>query len=206
MAVEPEAKANPEAKPKPDGKATPKAKCLATFNFDSGGSVLEEQRSRGGAKRWDDFAKRYTAAYLDPDHEHPVNAVDTFRIGGTPLLWFTPDFATAVVNAAVLSDLAVVDAMSLGVGERAPIGSLGELGQGKIKGRDLLHFLMRADVIQTYAHIGSTVCLMAETHGEGGYQARLSGEHVYFTNQKNRDAFAFSFVLDADGTISITGI
>jgi len=189
----------------PSPTEPPEPSCLASYSFDSDTSVLSEQRRRGGAARWDDFASRYPAAYLDPDTDRPVEVVESTRIGDTPLLWFRPDFSEAIVNAAVLSELKVVDATGLGVGQREVIGTLGELGRGKIEGRELAHFLLRADVVQTYVHIGSSVCLVEEASDEGGYRARFTGEHVYFTNGEQRDAFAFEIQLGPQGEISVAG-
>ena len=180
-------------------------RCLERWTFDSQRSVLEEQRAKAGAARWHDFVETYEAAYLDPDTQQPVDVVQQFRIGDTPLLWFRADFATAVVNAAVLTKLQVVNATTLAVGGREEIGALTELGLGKIAGRELAHFLIQADVIQTWIHIGSTVCLVAERDDDAGYRGEFIGEHTYFTNEENVDGFGFVVELDADGKITITG-
>lgn len=195
------------AEPEPVTKTTPApTPCLARYSFDSDSSVLDEQRRRGGAARWDDFARRYDAAYLDPDSDHPVEVVESFRIGDTPLLWFRADFSEAVVNAAVLGPLKVVDGTRIRVGERETIGALTELGLGKIGGRELAHFLLRADVVHTYVHIGSSVCLVEESTGpDGSYRGRFSGEHTYFTNEEMVDRFGFWLELDAEGQLSIEG-
>ena len=105
----------------------------------------------------------------------------------------------------MLSELKVVDTTGLRAGSREVIGMLGELGRGKIEGPELAYFLLRADVVQTYAHIGSSVCLVEERSDEAGYRARFTGEHVYFTNGEQRDAFAFELRLDAQGEISVAG-
>lgn len=212
--TEPKQGAEPEqgaAPDKPPEQQAPAATCLARYELDSDRSVLAEQRRRGGAARWDDFPKRYAAAYLEPETDHPVEQVERFRIGDTPLLWFTPDFSAAVVNAAVLSELPVVDATSLEVGERVELGALTELGQGKIGEREMVEFLLEAGVIQTYVHIGSKLCLVAEDkrgqEGEGRpYGAEFSGEHVYFTNEENRDALGFRVELDGEGRMAIIGV
>lgn len=192
---------------KPVTKTTPApTPCLARYSFDMDGSVLEEQRKRRGAPRWDDFAKRYDAAYLDPDSDQPVKVVESFQIGQTPLLWFRADLSEAVVNAAVLEALTVVDGTRIRPGERAQIGALTELGLGKIGGRELAHFLLRADVVHTYVHIGSSVCLVEESTGpDGSYRGRFTGEHTYFTNEENVDAFGFWLELDAEGKLFIEG-
>jgi hypothetical protein len=209
----------PPADPQPEELAP--ASCLAEFSFDSHASVLSEQRGRAGAKRWDDFARSYPASSIIPEEFHPVELVASVRIGDTPLLWFTPDYAQAVVNSAVFGELKVVDATGLAVDRRVEIGALTELGLGglrgpawgeaapdrpaRLSGRELLEFLMKAGVIQTFVHIGSTVCLLSEVDDDRGYRARLAGEHEYYTSQENRDAFAFEFELTAAGGIAITG-
>jgi|GEM_PF-623131 len=179
--------------------------CLQRFTVDSDQSVLSEQRSRAGEKRWDDFPKRYPAAYLDPDAQRPVDAVREFQIGATPLLWFTSDFSEAVVNAAVLSELTVVDATGLEAGARVQVGALTELGLGKVAKRDFVRFLARADVIQTYMHIGSVVCLYDEREDASGFRLAVTGEHTYFTNEKNVDPFGFEVSIEPGGTIWVTG-
>ena len=194
-----------KAKPEPEPKAEAPAKCIQTFEIDNDHSVLEEQRRRGGAQRWDDFPKKYAAAYVEPETQHPVERVESIQIGKTPLLWFTADFSEAVVNAAVLTELTAVDAPGLKVGTRVTVGGLTELGQGKIEGRTLLEFLLKAEAIRTYWHIGSKVCLLSDDAKGGTYRAELSGEHVYFTNEENRDEFGFSFELDGEGQIWVTG-
>lgn len=195
----------PAAMPTPSPTEAPARECLETFIVDSHRSVLREQRERSGAKRWDDFPKVYAAAYLDPETQQPVEIVKSIQVGKTPLLWFTPDFGDVVVNAAVLTDLALVDAPKLGDGERVEIGALTELGLGRLSGRDLLRFVIAADVVRTYWHIGSTVCLLEERDDADGYRAKLSGEHVYFTNAENRDAFGMVVERDPAGRIAVVG-
>ena len=200
----------------PTDPAAPAATCLARWAFDNDRSVLAEQRQRGGAARWDDFPTRYPAAYLDPDADHPVELVARFEVGATPLLWFTADFSEAVVNAAVLSELAIVDATGLAVDQQATIGRLTELGLGHLRGaawastglggRELAEFLLAAGVVQTWVHIGSELCLLAEHDDEHGYRARFTGEHEYYTNEANLDPLGFELVVTAAGSITIVGV
>jgi hypothetical protein len=176
--------------------------CIARITVDGNDSVLDEQRSVG--PRADDFFEHYEAHYIDPDTFVPVKAVARYKIGDTPLLWFTADKSAAVVNAAVLTTLTVADATRMGVGERALVGQLTELGRGKISGRDLVEFLIHARVIATYVHIGAELCLRGETDTDGHYTARFTGEHTYFTNEENVDEFAFDVTIAGDGHIAVT--
>jgi hypothetical protein len=178
--------------------------CMVRYELGST-SVLDEQRRRGGAMRWNDFPKRYLAATIDPATHHAVEAVSAYRIADAPLLWFTPDFADAVVDATVLGELTIVDATRLREGERVEIGLLTERGRTELPGRQLLELLLKSDAIQTYIHIGSTLCLIAEVAEAGSYRAELTGEHEYYTNEENHDPLAFSLEIGSDGRIAITG-
>ena len=189
------------AAPENDSDSTDTPGCLAEFEIGRHRSVLEEQRSLGGDAP--DFAERYPAEYIDPDTYVPVKAVERYQIGKTPLLWFRPKKDLAVVNAAVLSDLAVADPLSMAAGESAVVGTLGELGRGKISGRALLEFLLYSRAIATYVHIGSEVCLVEEDESEGSYTASVRGEHTFFTSRENVVPFAFRFEISRDGEISV---
>lgn len=177
--------------------------CLEAVAIDHGASVLAEQRRVG--PRADDFQTTFAAAYLDPDAQVPVEAVRAYQIGATPLLWWNPARTAAVVNAAVLSDLAVVDATGLGAGVAAPVGALTELGLGRIGGRALVKFLLHARVIATYVHIGAELCLTDEHDGPDGYRVRVTGHHTYFTNSKHVAPLAFTVTIDPAGQIAVRG-
>jgi hypothetical protein len=193
-----------EATP-PTPPSSPTLTCLARYALGQQ-SVLDEQRSRGGAQRWDDFAKGYPAATIDPATHHAVEVVADYRVADTPLLWFTPDFAAAVVDVAMLGDLQIVDATRLGIDERIEIGTVTAAGRAGLRGRRLAEFLLKSDAIQTYVHIGSTLCLIAEVDDANRYRAEFTGEHEYYTNEENHDPLAFSLEIAGDGRIVITGV
>jgi hypothetical protein len=179
--------------------------CLARFQLDSHASVLDEQRRRGGAQRWNDFARRYPAATIDPASHHAVELVAGRTLGGAPLLWFTPDFADAVVDAAIFSELKFVDATTLRGAQQVEIGTLTERGHAELRKRELLEFLLEAGVIQTFAHIGSSLCLRSEVEDQRGYRAELDGTHEYYTNQENHDPIGFALEITPDRVMTVTG-
>jgi hypothetical protein len=182
----------------------PSTRCLARWNIDADQSVLEEQRA-GPGPRLEDFPQRFAAMYLVPEEQAPVRALERFVMGGTPLMWFTPDVGAPVVNAAVLTDLARVDATSIGAAATKHVGALTELGLGRMPGRTLAEFLVRGDVVHVYAHIGAELCLRAEREDETGYRAWFDGEHTYFTNEHNVSALEFAIDIAADGKIRVHG-
>jgi hypothetical protein len=177
---------------------------METIERDRSHSVLEEQRAKAGVRRWDDFPETYRAQTPDESH-HRVELLEAHAIGDDPLLWFTSDYAEAVVDAAILGDLKIVDVTSLPVGERVRVGVLSEQGMRSIGARDLARFLIEADAIGTYVHIGSTLCLVSESKRKGIYRATFTGEHVYFTNEENHDLFGFVVEMGLGGEIEVVG-
>jgi hypothetical protein len=73
--------------------------------------------------------------------------------------------------------------------------------------RSFLEFLLRADVLRSYVHIGSTLRLVREKTGtDGSYEASVSGEHTYFTNHEHVVHYSFLFRINANGAISVSGM
>lgn len=181
----------------------PPPSCLEQLTVDHGRSVLTEQRSLGPAAS--DFQARFAAADIDRDTQIPVAATAAYQIGKTPLLWWNAARTEAVVNAAVLSELRVIDATNLAAGSTEAVGQLSELGVGHIAGRDLVKFLIAARIIATYVHIGAELCIVDEHDGPAGYQARVTGQHTYFTNAKHVEPLAFTVTIDPAGVIAVRG-
>jgi hypothetical protein len=177
--------------------------CIERLRVDHERSVLQEQRRAG--PRAADFQDRYPAERIDPGAHTPVAVVEHHRIGGAPLLWFTPDRTRAVVDAAVLSELVVADPTRMDPGEEVEVGRLTERGLGQLGRRALVRFLIEARAIATYWHLGAALCLVAETQAGGAYVARFRGEHTYFTNRENRQRFAFEAEVTTDGRILVRG-
>jgi hypothetical protein len=179
------------------------ATCLATWSMGKGASVLSEQRSLPG-QDWFDFATGYEAAAIDATHV-PVKATARFTVDGAPVLYFTADGAQAIVDARVFSALTAVDATGITAGTTATVGVLQPGARGKLTSRDVVEFLVRADAIRTWAHIGSELCLVAESESDPAFTAEFTGEHVYFTNQENHGRLAFVVTIAGDGTVTVTG-
>ena len=116
------------------------------------------------------------------------------------------DNSEVVVNAAVLSDLNVAEVTRLTEGTPTAIGTLGELGRGKISGREMLKFLIHARAIGTYIHIGADLCIAHEEETGGAYVARVSGTHTYFTSKENIDDVHFEFRMGDKGQLEITAL
>lgn len=179
------------------------ATCIANWSMGKSESVLSEQRALPAAD-WFDFATTYAAATIDATHT-PVKVTAKSTVDGAPLLYFTADGSQAVVDSRVFSDLTVADVTAMGAGAVVSVGSVKEGARGKLGLRPLLEFLVRSDVIRTWAHIGSEVCLVSASDADAVWRAEFTGEHTYFTNRENHGALSFVVEVAADGAITVTG-
>jgi len=66
------------------------------------------------------------------------------------------------------------------------------------------HLLIQADVILTWAHIGSKLTLSNERRVDGFWRVDVSGTHEYYTNERNEDRVAFTVQVDKKGYIVVT--
>ena len=174
---------------------------LMKLNRDSDDSILAEQRSKGGVPLYD-FPKEYRAAEIDPDKYVPLNRTGNFKVDGQPLFWLTPSLAEVVVDNRVFGDLTVVNATFLGGGERVVVGKLNR--QDALPPRKMAELLITADVVLTWAHIGSELALVKE-RTDNGWVGVFEGTHTYYTNDENIDPVEFELFIETDGTLAVVG-
>lgn len=101
-----------------------------------------------------------------------------------------------VVNARYFGDLKRQDVTGRPLRNGGVIGTATKIALNSFKPETTLGLLLELQIIITYAHIESTVCLVQDSEKDGIYQAQLTGEHVYFTNERNVSAFSFRFELN----------
>jgi hypothetical protein len=109
------------------------------------------------------------------------------------------------VDPAAFGPLRVVDVTGLAEGARAEVGVVTDAARKTLGERGVVELLVLADVVLTYAHIGSEVCLVSEGRDAGAYTARFVGEHTYFTSRENTGRLAFAVTIAADGAIVAVG-
>jgi hypothetical protein len=111
-----------------------------------------------------------------------------------------------VVSSRCFSPLARVDATRIEAGQRREIGKL-LCGSGKdLSYQDIVFFLLESQIITTYWHIESVICLVSQNDSQDAYKASFRGSHIYFTNSRNEDKLDFSISIEKKtGTISLLG-
>ena len=101
-----------------------------------------------------------------------------------------------VVNARYFGDLTRQDVTGRPLRKGGVIGVATPAALKRWQPAELLGLLLEQQIILTYAHIEATVCLVSATENNGIYRAELTGEHVYYTNERNVSGFNFQFELD----------
>lgn len=146
-----------------------------------------------------------SAAEIDPQTHTPVPAVEHYRIQDRPLLWFTPEHRSVVVDQRHWSDLNLVDATRVKQDAKVPIGRI--LDPAALPPRDVVKFLLEGQIIATYWHIGATIQLVEERDDGSSYLASFHAVHEYYTNQRNEDEYEFRVSIDKKtGEITLLGL
>ncbi|AFM12352.1 hypothetical protein Turpa_1704 [Turneriella parva DSM 21527] len=113
------------------------------------------------------------------------------------LLFRSEKTRAVVVNAQYFSDLTRQDATGKPLRNGGFIGAATPAALKRWQGAELLGLLLEQQIILTYAHLESKVCLVSATEEGGVYRAELTGEHVYYTNARNVSGFRFLFEADS---------
>lgn len=88
--------------------------------------------------------------------------------------------------------LHTVDVVSeLGKKHSLEVGELKK--QFKENYRDLFVFLVKAGKLKTFIHAEANLCLVRENETTDLYELFIDAEHIYFTNQMNRQSYDFLF-------------
>jgi len=98
------------------------------------------------------------------------------------------------VDSSLFSDLKRADATYKAQG-RFLIGIYKDTSFKKFKPHELAEFLIESQIINTFWHIESEICLIAEKDSTSEYTAYYKGKHVYFTNSKNEESLGFTIII-----------
>ncbi len=176
--------------------------CARRWQQPDGETVLDEQRRRGPA--WRDHPLALRAA--DAAARGPaIEALARFTLDGAPLLYFSPDLRQALVRDDAFGDLTVVAATHLRRGDVATLGVVRPAARHTLGELAILELLVRADIIQTYVHIGSELCIADPVVVDGVVAIAVHGSHTFMTNKLHRERLQFVFRIDAAGIMTLTG-
>jgi hypothetical protein len=200
------------------GSKAPDPHAAGAFGFrlvrDSGRSILREHRKQCSVH---DFHSGFSAA--DAAALETARPVDLTRnigsAGGKPVFYFTDASPpSVVVDSSVFPDgLRVAGVSRIPRGEALVLGTVRRRSDGRLPfddPTDLVRLLLVSDSILTYVH-DSSECEVRGTEEWGSFEgsrvamlhATIEGSHVFFTNEKNVEAFKLSLEIDAPGRMSV---
>ncbi len=177
--------------------------CMKTMKIERGespwqgmtGSAAEEKASMG-----------VSAISYDPAIHDGFAHLEKFNAGGEPLLFRARGKKIVGVSAKYFSNLQRADATRIGGDSRIGIGNVRVAAFSSITPETLARFLVESQLIITYWHIGSELCLEKETASRTEYIAWFTGSHTYFTNEKNVDPLRFAVRIDlVSGAMTVMG-
>ncbi len=145
------------------------------------------------------------ARALGPELEYPERLAG-YALDGKPLLGIDRAARRVYVEEAFLGPVARRDATRLRRGEELPVTVVRDprLIADPIK---LFSFLIDSQLIRCYWHMEAKLRLYALEDTSGQVTGSFDGVHIYYTNQKNQEAFAFKLRLDkATGALSLIGL
>ncbi len=111
------------------------------------------------------------------------------------------------INERYFSDLRRGDATRLGKGIEHKIGTFRDLSFKRLSPRQIVLFLLQAQIIETYWHLEAELCMVSEEDQPERYRAEFRGVHRYCTNRCEEEAFAFAVRIDKKtGNVTLIGL
>lgn len=184
--------------------AAAETKCLAEIAVTRGNSPW-----RGFTSSYEEeqAGKEVKAEVIDAKTYSSIPSLVRYDVGDGPLLGRSEERRRVVVNKKFFSDLKRVDATRIGTNESKTIGKFLELSFASLTPRTLVRFLLDAEIVETYWHLESKLCLVREVDGPNAYLASFSGVHSYCTNECSDDHFQFALRVDKrTGELVLSGI
>lgn len=135
-----------------------------------------------------------------------VPALRRYGAPGIMLMGIEKGSREPAVSKRYFSPLTRVDATGLEPGQRKDIGRLQPVSLGSPALRDVALFLLESQIIRTYWHVESVICLTGDYDSSDIYSASFKGIHKYFTNSYNEEKLMFSITVNKlTGTMTLEG-
>jgi len=129
-----------------------------------------------------------------------------YQINGEMLLGKDKVKKRVVINSRYFSTLEKADATRLPAGTVKMVGKYLDTSFLLLSPRQIVRFLLDAQIITTYWHLESELCLTGEKDGKDAYVAAFTGVHRYCTNQCKTDSLEFTVTINRHtGNISVSG-
>jgi len=157
------------------------------------GTLFAEANRKGF--RLSDHPAHLPAAAPDPKQHTPLSAL---TVGDKSAVWAQKD-GGLFVDQALFGALTVARATQIKTGEVMKVGRIAN-PSAVPDSTTLIRQLVSSNIIMTFAHTGSKLCVRATPTG-----VLVNGTHTYYTNEENVDELSFSVDIDPTGLITVTG-
>jgi hypothetical protein len=175
--------------------------CLKTLHIDRS---TNPWAGMTGSWEEEEINKNIKALSLTDNNFSFFANLDKYKIKDKNLIGKHKDKKIMAVEKDFFSDLSKVDAAIRDKNKTEIIGIFNLDFLKIIDNQNLVCFLIEAQIINTYIHVESNLCLYNEENDDTYYKSYFKGEHIYFTNKKNIGYLDFSvYINKKTGEISI---
>lgn len=140
-------------------------------------------------------SKKIHAESLADSGYRPIPSLEKYSVNGKYLLGRNEKLRRVAVDSKFFSELRRADATRVTSG-RFLIGSFKDKSFKVMKPAALAEFLIESQLVNTFWHVESHICLVSENDNRDSYIARYKGKHIYFTNSENEGELDFSITID----------
>jgi hypothetical protein len=156
---------------------------------------------------WQEEAKRNIAAVeINKGTYEVFPHLAAYQLNSEMLLGKDKVKKRVVINNRYFSTLEKADATRLPAGTVKSVGKYLDTSFLLLSPKQIVRFLLDAQIITTYWHLEAELCLTGEKDGKDAYVAAFTGVHRYCTNRCQADSLGFTVTIDRNtGNISVTG-
>lgn len=166
--------------------------CLEKFEITRGNNILK------------DLQKNNENIFLEATlNFKSFSPIEDFKLNNDYLLWKKQKGIKIVINGKYFTNLKQVDATTINKGENKLLGKL--LNQ-KVSYLQLIDFLLKTNLIISYWHLESNICLEKVKNNKKEYIAYFIGIHKYCTNKCQNGSLKFAIKFNKkNGKIILLG-
>lgn len=146
-------------------------------------------------------SKKIRAVSLAGSGYKPIPLLEKYSVTRKLMIGRNDSLRRIAVEKSLFSDLRRGDA-TRDTGGKLLIGQFKDLSFSVMKPDELAEFLIESQIVNTYWHVESQLCLMSEEDLPESYTAGYRGRHIYFTNSENEEPLDFKITIEkATGNI-----
>ena len=169
--------------------ATMEKNCIKKLEITS---ITNPWRGLTGSYSQEEENKHIKTVSIDSNKTIIMENLKQYKFENEYFLALTENPKKVLVNKKYFSNLEKRDATRIKSGEEQLIGRFLDISFKSISPDKLVLFLLESQIIATYWHIGSELCLIKETKSKESYTAYFYGLHKYCTNKCEQDTLKFS--------------